>query len=67
MGRDQAKLLGWIRKQTEGIDFDYARHPEFVAQIGPALSEIAKREKALHGAAMEAIKRGYKPGPKKPE
>ncbi|QFZ84515.1 hypothetical protein GFK26_17960 [Variovorax paradoxus] len=61
----EAKMLGWVRKETDGVEFDIDRYPDFKKEFGAGLKEIAKREKALHGASMDAIKRNYKPGPAK--
>lgn len=61
----ESKLLAFIRKQADGVEFDYARYPDFIEEVGNAVKEVAEREKALHAASLDAIKRNYKPGPTK--
>lgn len=57
------KLLTLVRKETRNTEFDPERHPEFIKTVVPALHDVAQRERALHEASMDAIKRNYKPGP----
>lgn len=61
----EAQMLKMFRKELDGVEFDIMKHPEFIAGVRPLLHAVSAREKALHTASMEAIKRNYKPGPKK--
>lgn len=65
VSENQAKLLEFFNKELGGQEFDVMQHPEFIEGVRPLLAKVANREVALHKAAMEAIKRNYKPGPKK--
>lgn len=65
VSESQAKLLEFFNKELGGLEFDLMQHPEFIEGIRPLLAQVAAREQALHKASMEAIKRNFKPGPKK--
>jgi len=61
----EGQLLAFIRKEMGGVELNHMAHPEFIEVIRPALHAVADREKKVHAAAMDAIKRNYKPGPAK--
>jgi hypothetical protein len=61
----ESDLLDLVRKELDGAELNLMAHPEFIETLRPALRKVADREKKLHEAAITAIKRDYKPGPRK--
>lgn len=60
----EGQFLQFVRKEVGGVEFNLMSHPELISGMVPLLHKVAEREKELHRASMEAIKRNYKPGPK---
>lgn len=60
----ESQFLQFVRKETNGVEFDIMKHPELISGMVPLLNAVGQREAELHKASMDAIKRNYKPGPK---
>lgn len=50
-------LVKFVRQEMGGLELNIMAHPEFIKEMREPLQKVAKREKALHDASMDAIKR----------
>ena len=54
---NEMAMLAIVRQEMAGLELNIMAHPEFIEEFRASLQKVARREKELHKASLDAIKR----------